>query len=941
MAKLRTILFITVACILVPWIRVEAVEPSGCAKGLAPMAAVLHSVVTRAEKTGENGNNEAAAAILTDYLKSRPGETHPYPYYDAGYFLHRAGKRDAAIGYLVKAVKRNPCFDEAWQLLSLLYQEAGEIQEAAAALEKSAVISQEPGLRYQTALLYLTAGCPKHALGLLKKLCQAQPKDPDWYVAMARAQQELKEAAKAAEAMASAYELSRDPEQLYQCAVFWLEAGKPIKALPLLRQLTGGASPKSHWFLALSDTLKALKKKEETAEAMEQAGRLSRDPNLLFHAAYLWVDANHPKKTLALLEELAGRHTPKVDWLLALANTYMILKQTPSAAETMDRVVRLDSKSEYLYSAGVLWLHAKRPERALKHLLLLSKRSPAKAHWFVALAHVWLAKKEMVKAATAMEQAAALSQDPKHAYQAGLMWLQAKRPDAALRLLIPLCRKARPEAQWLVALSNAWLLKEHLENAAAAMTRAAHISHKPDHAHSAAGLWLQAGKPLKALPLLEGLAKRPNPEAKWLVLLSETWFRLEDMRNAARAMERAAEISRKSEHIFRAARLWLEADRPKQALPLLKGLTQLPSPKGKWYIALSNCYLMLEEPLGAARSMEKGAAITRKGEDYYRAAMLWLQVGNNPKGIYLLRICAAKDPVKQKWLVSLAQTLVDSGRDKDALVIMERSALADPKVMPKVRYQGAVLWLYLKRPKKALPVLKVLCASNAPALNWFVSLVETHVELEQMAAAERVLKCLIDRYPEDPAAWRLAVWIGLQQADYAKAAAAMAVAVRLGPPDPLLLKELADLYHMAGVPVKAADALKKTWVESPTAADWDRLVHTYLSGHRYDMALTSAKSAVAAETTAARWKTVGAIAFRLRRFEESYTAYLRSAKLSPDADIRLMAGYAALKTDRLTEACRLFKEALRRAAKNSRTAYEAYQNLAFLKKMTAIYKKGS
>jgi tetratricopeptide (TPR) repeat protein len=338
--------------------------------------------------------------------------------------------------------------------------------------------------------------------------------------------------------------------------------------------------------------------------------------------------------------------------------------------------------------------------------------------------------------------------------------------------------------------------------------------------------------------------------------------------------------------------------------------------------------------------MEKGAEITGKGEDYYRAGMLWLQAGNSRKGISLLEICAAREPVEQKWLVGLAQALVDADREGDALAVMERTALTDPKATPTIRYQGALLWLHLKRPGKALPVLKVLCASPSPALNWLVSLVKTHVELEQMREAETALKRLIDLYPEDLAAWRLAVWVGLQQSDYAKAAAAMAVAVRLGPPDPDLLRELADLYHMAGAPMKAAEALQKAWKGHPTARDWDRLVNTYLSGHRYEPALACARSAAGAQATAERWETVGAIAFRLRRFEESYDAYNRSADMSPDADLRLKAAYAAVKMDRLDEAARLSTEAMRRAGKNSRTAYKAHRNLAFIKKMLAMQGKG-
>jgi len=901
----------------------------------------LYSVVTRAEELGETGQAQAAAGILTRYLEAHPKEGHPYPYYDAGYFLQQAGKPEAAVGYVQKAVKLNPCFGEAWQLLASLYRAAGERERAAMALEKAAGILKDPDTRYQTAVLWIEADEPEKALALLKPLHKVCPTKAEWYVATARAHQALKANGKAAEAMASAYALSKDPEQLYQCAVFWLEDEKPARALPLLQQLTNTDAPKSHWLVALSNSLKALKKKAETAEAMERAARINRDPKLLFHAAWLWIDANRPKKALPLLKELAERKRPKVDWLLALANTYVLLDQTREAALTLDRVVRIDPQSEYLYNAGVLWLHAEGPDKALAHLVALCKRSPPRAEWFVALAHAWLRKKEIVNAAKAMEKAAGLSGKPQHAYQAGLMWLQARNADAALRVLVPLGKIAHPEADWLVALSNAWILKGDFEQAAWAMERAARISEKADYFYSAATLWLQADRPRKALPLLEGLAKRPRPEAKWLVLLSETWVRLGDMAEAARAMERAAGISGKPDHTFRSARLWLEADQPKSALPLLESLAGHPAPLGNWFMTLSNCYLMLGAPEKAAGAMEKAAEITGKGDHYYRAGMLYMQAGNSLKGISLLHICVQRDPVEQKWLVSLAQALVDAGKDREALPVMERTVLIHPREAPSLRFQGAMLWLVLEKPQQALPILKVLCTSGNPDQKWLVSLVKTHVELGQMGEAEKALRHLLNYYPEKPEVWRLAVWVALQQSDYAKAAAAMAVAVRLGPPDAGLLKELADLYHMAGTPMKAASALQEAWQGHPTPKDWDRLVHTYLSGHRYDTALPFALSAAKAEPTSDRWETVGAIAFRLRKFKISYDAYCRSAELSPDADLRLKAGYAAIKLDRLEEAAHFFREAMRQAQKNSPIAYEAHRNLAFIKKMMAIQEKRS
>jgi tetratricopeptide (TPR) repeat protein len=415
--------------------------------------------------------------------------------------------------------------------------------------------------------------------------------------------------------------------------------------------------------------------------------------------------------------------------------------------------------------------------------------------------------------------------------------------------------------------------------------------------------------------------------------MKQTWAK------AAEAMEQAAGISRKHDHVFSAAGLWLQADQPRKALPLLIGLADRPAPEARWLTRLSETWVLLEDTPRAAGAMERAAEITRKGKHYYRAGMLWIQAGDHTRGISLLRKSAATTPIKQEWLVSLAQALADTGQAANAASVLERTDLTDPREPSGVRFRGAALWLHLKRPQKAVPVLEVLCSSPRPEMEWVVSLVRASVELEQMGEAEKALTQLIDLYPQDPEAWRLAVWVGIQQADYGKAAAAMAVAVRLGPPDPGQLAALADLYHMAGVPVKAAAALRKTWSKGPSAADWDRLVDAYLSGHRYRMALDAARSAVKAEPTAGRWAKVGTIAFRLRGLEESLDAYRRSIALRPDAGLLIKAGYAALGLDRLNEAAALFTEAMRLAGKNSHSAHEAYRNLVYIKEMKAFLKR--
>ena len=228
---------------------------------LEPMTDALHGVVSQAEEQARKGDAKGAAALLTDYLEAHPKETHPYPYYDAGYFLHQTGAHGAAVDYLKKAVEQNPCFNEAWQLLAALYQEADEDRKAGEAMEKAASITRDPDMWLQSAVLYLNGGEPEEALAALKHLQYLRPEKAEWHVAAARAHQELKQNAGAAEEMARAYALSGHPEHLYQCAVLWLDAEKPARALPLLRQLTEMPTPESRWFVALSNALKAMKKK--------------------------------------------------------------------------------------------------------------------------------------------------------------------------------------------------------------------------------------------------------------------------------------------------------------------------------------------------------------------------------------------------------------------------------------------------------------------------------------------------------------------------------------------------------------------------------------------------------------------------------------------------------------------------------------------------------
>jgi tetratricopeptide (TPR) repeat protein len=640
----------------------------------------------------------------------------------------------------------------------------GNFQKAASILSRH--INQHPGpfcayVYYDLGYFLHRAGNNNAAVKPLQTAVEKRPNFPDAWQMLGAVQHANNRFAEAAAALERATALNDSTETRYQCAVCWLSAGKPQKALPILRRLEQTPNPRAEWLVALSETLKSLKKKEETARVMEGAARLNNDPDLFYQAAWLWLEANRPRRALPLLNILAQKQKPRLPWLLALCHVHTLLNQPAQAAAVMDTVIRHNAQPEYLYNGGLLWLQADRADKALPHLRRLSELPEPKAEWLIALGQAWLNSGDIPKAAAVTEQAARISGKPGHAYRAGVLRLQLEQADAALVWLRPLQRHSHPKVEWLIALVRARILKK---------------------------------------------------------------------------------------------------DYP-----------------------------------AAAKTMEQAAGITGKGEHYHQAAMLWRQQKKPDRSLALLKICAGKKPVRQRWLVDLADLLVEQGKTREARAALESTALINEKVPADVRFRGATLWLHLQRPQQALPVLSALCREQNPSYSWLAALVKTCVELNRRPQAEKALGQLLDLYAENPDAWQLAVWLALQQSDYAAAAAATEVLAHLEPDNADHTRNLSTYYAMAGIPVRAAETLRKTLSKQPTAKDWDRLTNIYLSGQRYAMALLPARSAVASGQTADRWETVGDILYRLRRFEESRDAYRHATALSENPGLLLKSGYSLLK----------------------------------------------
>jgi tetratricopeptide (TPR) repeat protein len=248
-----------------------------------------------------------------------------------------------------------------------------------------------------------------------------------------------------------------------------------------------------------------------------------------------------------------------------------------------------------------------------------------------------------------------------------------------------------------------------------------------------------------------------------------------------------------------------------------------------------------------------------------------------------------------------------------------------------------LIWQRLHRPEKARPILKKLCRMPKPEFPWLVSMVKLDMELNLCDEGSAMLAKLLNCYPDKPESWKLAVWMAQEKSDYVEAAAAMDVAIRLNSPKNTHdLTLLGHYYHMAGIPEKAARSFRQAAGPNPCPKDLDRIKDVLLGGKRYDLALKTAKSALEAEKTPARWEAVGDIAFLIRRYDESSRAYLEALELTDKPTLKIKSAYALMKQEKFKLACRYFQDILEQKDIEESILTQASQAMAYIKNIQAI-----
>jgi len=152
--------------------------------------------------------------------------------------------------------------------------------------------------------------------------------------------------------------------------------------------------------------------------------------------------------------------------------------------------------------------------------------------------------------------------------------------------------------------------------------------------YQAALLHVHAGSAHKALPLLKDLTSGPKPKGEWFEALSHVYASLSQPTNAAKSMEKAIRLKPDSARKYRAACLWIKADQPQKALPLLKEICATKKPHSQWRASLAHVL----ESLGK----NDEAAKEKKPADVFRSALLHLKNDDPKKALPLLQTLSMK-----------------------------------------------------------------------------------------------------------------------------------------------------------------------------------------------------------------------------------------------------------------------------------------------------------
>ncbi|KMY67785.1 hypothetical protein AAU61_07865 [Desulfocarbo indianensis] len=192
-------------------------------------------------------------------------------------------------------------------------------------------------------------------------------------------------------------------------------------------------------------------KLKEAAGFMRRAYDLSKPPDdqLLYETAALYLAADQPKQGLPLLVELANRPKPKKDWLKALVQAYLVLKQPAQAEPVLKRLLAGQPGDAALWRLlAVIGQEKNDPAAAAAALSVAYGLEPPKTESWRRLAELHLAAGAPARAAVFYRRAFGPKPEPKNLDLLAMVYIEARDFPAALEVAQAAVRAAPSAKRW-------------------------------------------------------------------------------------------------------------------------------------------------------------------------------------------------------------------------------------------------------------------------------------------------------------------------------------------------------------------------------------------------------------------------------------------------------------------------------------------------------------
>jgi cytochrome c-type biogenesis protein CcmH/NrfG len=290
---------------------------------------------------------------------------------------------------------------------------------------------------------------------------------------------------------------------------------------------------------------------------------------------------------------------------------------------------------------------------------------------------------------------------------------------------------------------------------------------------------------------------------------------------------------------------------------------------------------------------------------HYNYGNTLLAVDRPEEALVQYRAAVAQEPrFWQGWL-NLGETAYNLGHYTDAAEAIMNGYRRSPERNPRLLYFAAAAYLMAEMPEKAEPLLEELVYADRkePKLDWYRALIMAVIELENADAGHRAVDRMLEVFPSDPEAWKLAFQFAASVHDYRRAAIAMTVKGYLEPLERDEMMMLGSLYTAIELPWTASSYYEEGIKVEAGPEDFERLASVYMAAREPEKALETLERALKKEPTPKLWSLLGDLYYMDEDYGKAYKAYSSCYELDQESGRSLlMMGFCALELGRPEEA---------------------------------------